>query len=147
VLAVTSGALMLGNIAFKLNSPLTQRTLVALLVVWLIAYFVVRGEKKGVVLNALFTNKILIFIGKMSYGIYLYHLTVLYCSYPVLNWLNSYLPFYERHAYGYWLVETQLIIVALAWGSWKYVESPLHALGKRLVEKKPIPSSAAPASS
>lgn len=145
VLALSSVALMIGSSAFNLHPPLQQRTLVALLVVWLIGYFVSLGEKEGGVLNVVFTNKTLIFIGKISYGIYLYHLTVLYCSYPLLNRLNSYLPFYERCAYGYWVVETLLLIFALAWCSWKYVELPLNALSKYLVSKKTTPPRAAPA--
>jgi peptidoglycan/LPS O-acetylase OafA/YrhL len=144
-LAGISGVLMLAQSAWGLDLYLNQRTLVAVLVVWLIGYFVARGEKAGGVVNAVFTNKPLIFIGKISYGIYLYHLTVLYVSYPVLDQLNRYLPFYERGAYGYWLSESLLIIFALAWGSWKYVELPLTALSKYVVRRQTTSLGAAPA--
>ena len=138
VLALVGLGLMVGDIAFGINPHLNQRTLIACVVVWLIGYFVSLGDKEGGVLNAVFTSKPLIFIGKISYGIYLYHLTVLYFSYPVLHRLNSHFPFYAGSAYGYWLVlaENILIIFVLAWGSWIYFESPANAMSKYWVSKK-----------
>ncbi|QIL78265.1 MULTISPECIES: acyltransferase family protein [Hymenobacter] len=135
-LAFASIALMVAPSAFGFAPPLPQRTLVAVLVVWLISYFVVRGEKEGGMVNAVLTTKPLLVIGKLSYGIYLYHLTVLSCAYPVLDRLNRYLPFYESSAYGYWLVESLLLIGAVAWGSWNYVERPLQARSKHWLRKK-----------
>ncbi|GAB2470846.1 acyltransferase [Hymenobacter qilianensis] len=144
-LALASIVLMLAQSAWGLDLYLNQRTLVAVLVVWLMAYFVVRGETKGGMVNAVFTAKPLLFIGKLSYGIYLYHLTVLSCAYPVLDRLNHYLPFYERGAYGYWLVESLLLIGAVAWGSWNYVERPLTAWSKHFVRNKTTPTRPRPA--
>ncbi|WP_426060700.1 acyltransferase family protein [Hymenobacter sp. B1770] len=138
-LAVACAGLMVGKIAFAIHLPfLSQRTLVAVLVTWLIGYFVAHGDKEGGALGVVFNNKFLILIGKMSYGIYLYHLSILYMAFPLLTWLNRHLPFSENAAVSHRLLlaECMTLIFVLAWCSWKYFEMPVNALSKRLVVPK-----------
>lgn len=82
----------------------------------LIGYFVVRGQHKGGVVNAVFTFPPLLLIGKISCGFYLYHITVLYTTGPWLERLHRHLPFYEAGWYGWrvLLAENLLLIFALA---------------------------------
>ncbi|SFP77507.1 acyltransferase family protein [Hymenobacter arizonensis] len=137
-LALVSGLLMLGLSLWEWPFILQQRTLTALVVVWLIGYFVARGDQPGGVVNAVFTYKPLLLIGQISYGLYLYHTTVLSTAWPWFERLHRHLPFYQSIAYSnpLLLAESLVLLFALAWCSWKFLERPLTGLSKHLVRKK-----------
>lgn len=107
-----------------------NRTLVALVTVALIAHFVVMNDRVTYPFSFLFRNKQLIFIGKISYGIYLYHLTLLTYSYRLLNPINIYLPRAFANSQYVYLAECLVLVIGLAWLSWRYVELPISNLKK-----------------
>jgi peptidoglycan/LPS O-acetylase OafA/YrhL len=109
-----------------------HRTLISLIIVWLISYFIYNKEVEGGKIGFIFNNKYLILFGKFSYGFYLFHITALYYSYEILHPLNELLPFYMYIAgsHKFYIAENLLLITGLAWLSWKYVELPIYALQK-----------------
>lgn len=67
----------------------------------------------------------LLLIGKLSYGIYLYHLNV---GYWVADFVDPTSPAFPLAA--------GIITIALAFASWHLMEQPLIALGKRLASSR-----------
>lgn len=95
---------------------LPLRTAHALMALWLITYVVTRGEQvQG---KFLLNNGALIFLGKISYGLYLYHLIVSQVLQPQLvqPYLHPLLPeFITTHYLGLLsLAENALVLLLLA---------------------------------
>lgn len=51
------------------------RTLISIMTLWVIAYIIIRTDQR-MGLGFLLNNRLLIFVGKISYGLYLFHLSV-----------------------------------------------------------------------
>lgn len=91
------------------------------------------------------THRIPIFVGKISYGIYVYHLIVSYYFVEfIFNPLWNKLPFpphgfWSKLYYNDWLLRAPMLIVltiGVAWVSFKYFESPLLSLKDKLFQYK-----------
>lgn len=138
VLAVLSFITIVAQAVLDLNVLiLHHRSLVSIIVVWLIAYFVTNEDKDGGRLGVLFNSRWLIQLGKISYGIYLYHLTVLYELYQPFQHLNQHLSFYQdvTNAHAFIMLECVVMVFVLAWTSWKYIELPIYSLSDRMIKK------------
>jgi peptidoglycan/LPS O-acetylase OafA/YrhL len=131
--AIISVALLAAEVVFE-NSILVSnhRTFLAIITTWLITYFIYHEKQNGGMLGRIFNNNALILIGKMSYGIYLYHLSILINCYKLLDQLNTRLSLYAFFKNGQYLIliEDYIIIFLLAWLSWRYFEVPLYTLSK-----------------
>jgi peptidoglycan/LPS O-acetylase OafA/YrhL len=116
---------------------LSHRTLVAIIVTWLIAYFVLYGSEANKFPASIFNNKGLILIGKISYGIYLYHLTLFFYSPKILYPLRRYipLPYIIKENFYFFLFENLGILFFLAWISWRFFELPIANFKKRYKNK------------
>ncbi len=133
ILAIISCALQILRVASHSSYVvLPSRTLTALCTIWMIIAIILYREKKSLFFNGLLNNEILVFIGKISYGIYLYHLILPYCTASALVYLNSFLPAGIR-AYNFYLIrlENFFILIALSYLSWKLIEQPILRYKKR----------------
>ena len=107
---------------------------------WFITYILLieqKGEEKKLFL---LNNRFLMFLGRISYGLYLYHLVVPYFSAHFLKRLQAYYPLKAalgaRYFYYGLSALNFLLLLAIAWLSWKYIEKPILGLRKYL-QKKP----------
>ncbi len=75
----------------------------------------------------IFGNQVMCFFGNISYSLYLWHLPLLGALklFPELQEIDA-----HRHAFS--LAICTFILVAISWMSWRFVELPGIALGKRL---------------
>ncbi|WP_207436351.1 acyltransferase family protein [Sabulibacter ruber] len=117
-----------------------HRTLVSLLVAWLIAYFISEGNEAKSGLSSVFLNRGLLLVGKMSYGIYLYHLTLFHFSRRVLKSLYPDIPVHQLISdYQFLYLSVNLILLLTAsWLSWKFFELPLTNLWNYFRKEQPI---------
>ncbi|WP_210463348.1 acyltransferase family protein [Rufibacter roseolus] len=120
-----------------------HRTLVALVVSWAIAYFLSVGDTGNEKLTWIFQNRALLLMGKISYGIYLYHVTVFNHSARLLHSFNKALPLPQeiKGNFYFFLSENLVLLFLLAWLSWKFFELPISNLKRHL--KKEAPKSVA----
>ncbi|HOZ68241.1 MAG TPA: acyltransferase [Chitinophagaceae bacterium] len=108
------------------------RTLVSLIALWLIAYIVdfsAEGSLRG---RWILDNRILIFLGKISYGIYLYHNFIpVINEYTLSKWLDPQLPaFMQNHIEKLHLAENLVLLVLLSWLSFVLIEKRFLGLKK-----------------
>jgi peptidoglycan/LPS O-acetylase OafA/YrhL len=89
-------------------------------------------------------NKVLVFIGKISYGIYLFHTIVPAAWRFMLNWsiergfdIHSLYIFIPDKYYDHVdLVGKFILLILVAWLSWISVEQPINKL-KKYFEYRP----------
>jgi peptidoglycan/LPS O-acetylase OafA/YrhL len=106
------------------------RTLVSIMSLWAIAYIIVNRDRERLHLGFVLNNRPLIFAGKISYGLYLFHLSVPTITYMSLKpYLNPLLrgripltPFY--------LVVNTVILLAIAVFSYYLIEKRFLNLKK-----------------
>lgn len=106
-----------------------QRTLRSLVAAWAITFVIYKDQKNELHAIPVFSNKILLFIGKISYGMYLYHIFFPWI-YHILNApLNGMLPDILLPYISYiTLVENFAILVMVSWLSYQYIERPIMRL-------------------
>jgi peptidoglycan/LPS O-acetylase OafA/YrhL len=119
---------------------LQNRTLMAIVTVALITFFMIKSDSSSYRFSFLFRNKVLIFIGKISYGIYLYHLTVFFYSYRILNYVNKKAELVFHNTKELYMVECSILLIFFSWLSWKYIELPISNLKKHITVKRPLPA-------
>ncbi|PIQ20683.1 MAG: hypothetical protein COW65_13625 [Cytophagales bacterium CG18_big_fil_WC_8_21_14_2_50_42_9] len=121
---------------FGLPFPaLPLRTMLSIVALWVITHIVInnQGGKKLKFSFLLNSNK-LIFIGKISYGVYLYHIYVPYLTSGFLNYLQIALPYFLKpYAFIFYLISNLCIAFGFSWLSWRYLEIPIMRL-KRYFE-------------
>lgn len=116
---------------------LNHRTLIAIIITWLIAYFIMHSNDEKNYFMVAFNTKPLLLVGKISYGIYLYHLVLFINGYKVLDPLNSLLGNSVLKTNQYFLIlENIVILFGFAWVSWKFFELPISNFKKYLKPKK-----------
>lgn len=100
-----------------------QRTIFSVIALALIAFIVETHERAGWWNTYIFNNRVFRFLGRLSYGIYLYHVPVyVVCNlflFPVIDKLN--------HQYAYYIffgVNVGLVVL-VAWLSWNVIEAPV----------------------
>ncbi|WP_049638188.1 acyltransferase family protein [Methylophilus sp. TWE2] len=99
-------------LAFSLNLPVSWVTLLACLGTFLV---IKHGQAKGL-FNVLLSNRVLVWIGLISYSAYLWH-------FPVLAFARLQFSYHNGTDWGYGLIALCLL---LAWLSWKWVEQPFR---------------------
>ena len=103
----------------------TVHSIIALFVIIYIIYKREKGQEQFFILN----NKLLIFLGKISYGMYLYHVPLSQNNAYLHKYINSYFPsFIVRHETYVLFAENFLLLVALSWLSWVLIERPILKL-------------------
>lgn len=106
------------------------RMLTAVITGWLIAYIL--QQQHGLVwpVALVLNNKPLIFLGKISYGIYLYHPIIPHYSLSTLTDVNKHIPVLGDHLL---FIEQNILVILTAWISWLLIERPVLALKKHFV--------------
>lgn len=102
------------------------RTLIGCMALWLITFVVLNRHSGSLVFKYFFNNKILIFLGKISYGLYLYHTAVPYLlNSKLINiYLNPLLPdiIFKKYWGQLFLLENILLLVLVSWLSYILIE-------------------------
>jgi peptidoglycan/LPS O-acetylase OafA/YrhL len=137
ILAAISLVLFIKNQVTDRFYTLSSRTLTAIMVTWLLAYFITKPNPARR-LSFIFKNKQLITIGKMSYGIYLYHSVLPFYSYLLYEFIFSFIPVPRtiwKHPYVY-IAENFVLLLLISWLSWKFFETPILNLKKHFNNPK-----------
>jgi len=112
------------------NIFIPSRTLTSICTIWIIC--VILLEKRFILSKIILDNRILIFIGKISYGIYLYHLMIPYFAYKALTSINNLLPSFIRKYNSHLLIaENFVLLIVIAFLSWQLIEQPALRLKNR----------------
>ena len=114
-----------------------QRTLRSLVALWAISY-VIYKDYQGELRNLpVFSNRILIFLGKISYGMYLYHIFLPWSYYKINAPLNDMLPdFLDPFMFPVTVVENFALLVVISWLSYKFIERPILHFNKREIRPR-----------
>jgi len=123
------GIIILWITGFKIPA-LPLRTLLSTVALWVITYIVLNNTaNKKLKFSFLLNNRKLIFIGKISYGFYLYHLYIPYLTSGFLSYLESTLPnFLQPYAFILYFISIFCITLLLSWLSWHWIEMPIMRL-------------------
>jgi peptidoglycan/LPS O-acetylase OafA/YrhL len=102
---------------------------------WLITHVVKRKEERKGPLTKLLSNNFLVSIGKISYGMYLYHLYIPHLRQFLLKpFLGNYNPGIDRPImFLPFFIFDLLLLFSIALLSWKFIERPILAFKKNLV--------------
>jgi len=106
--------------------PVPSRTLTSICTITVIASVLLGKGTQTLFYKFVLNNRALIFLGKISYGVYLYHLMLPVFSGKVLPWINERL-FSGWMASSVYLqnVENFCLLLAGAYLSWKLIEQPI----------------------
>ena len=118
-----------------------NRTIVSFITVWLITYILLNRDRNTLRFKFILNNRILIFLGKISYGLYLYHNLM-----PNLNrtfivpYINPLLPevWTTKYAEDLFMVQNTILLVAVSWLSYILIEKPFLNLKKHFEYRKEI---------
>jgi peptidoglycan/LPS O-acetylase OafA/YrhL len=113
------------------------RTLLSCVSLWVITYIVLNRNKTNM-LNRVLNNNWLVGMGRISYGIYLFHLPLIYGTTAALNYLvkRHLLSLPGRFYLPVLLVSSFVLLILLAMASWQWIEKPFLRL-KKYFELKP----------
>ena len=120
----------------SINIP--KRFLTFLISLWILTYVVIKSEAGTLKLNFIFNNPILLFLGKISYGMYLYHFMIpsLLNTNLINKYINPHLPYFLFVKNFKWIFffENFSMLLIISSLSYYYIER------KFLVLKKYYPS-------
>lgn len=104
-----------------------NRTLVSIVTVWIITFFLTRQESLNTAGDFLWSNTGLTLIGKISYGMFLYHIPLLAHSDRLFGKFHSLLnlPDYLIRNPHFYVLENFILLVCLSYVSWKFFELPI----------------------
>ncbi|MBS1778701.1 MAG: acyltransferase [Bacteroidetes bacterium] len=132
---------MLCVMVFDLYFPewgyINFRTSGSIVSMWMIAYIYINRDTEKLNRNFLLNNRILIFIGKISYGIYLYHslMPTVINSHFLTTWLGPIVPNVvinmAKHYFGpFMLLKNITCVLLISWLSYEIIEKPFLKLKK-----------------
>lgn len=116
------------------------RTIISFIALWLIAYIVLKQQSDKLKINAVLDNRVLIFLGKISYGIYLYHHiipTALNLKF-INKYFNPLLPdwLYKDNWLKLFVVENAILLIVISWLSYVLIEKRFLNLKKQFAYEK-----------
>lgn len=113
---------------------LPLRTIVSFITIWVITYIIINRETKSLKFKFILNNKILIFLGKISYGLYLYHNIIpgTLNSKIINKYLNPLLPdlLYKKYWGQLFLLENIILLITISWLSFTLLEKRFLNLKK-----------------
>lgn len=127
IIPIVCGVFIIGFTFGYLN--VKPRFVISLLMFWMLTAIILKKESTSFVFRYLWNNKFLIFLGKISYGLYLYHnilphITVKFREYlPVIS-QNIHL---KTASYIMW---DFALVILISWISFKFIEQPFLRLKK-----------------
>lgn len=110
------------------------REISSLLGIFIITHLVFKAKKGNIKLGFIWNNRLLIFLGKISYGLYLYHNIIPHFSKMALEKVGiSIESFPYKLGYIVMIGINFVLVVGIAWLSWNFIEKPILSL-KRYFE-------------
>jgi peptidoglycan/LPS O-acetylase OafA/YrhL len=110
-----------------------QRTLRSLVSAWAITYVIWKSYRNEASDLPVFNNKILMFIGKISYGMYIYHIFFPWLYFKFNHHINQFIPStLNDYIFHITLIENFAMLVLLSWLSWRFIERPILQWGKNI---------------
>lgn len=117
---------LLGFQYSDLRFILPQRTVHSLIAAWLIITITFSEKFPWLKASFIVENKFLIFIGKISYGIYLYHLIIPDITYQAHKRFDAFLPNFLTNPNCYIrTLENLIVLIVVSWISWILIEKPI----------------------
>lgn len=114
---------------------LSVRTTMSILTVWLICYIYLYHQTRKLKGKFILNNAFLIFIGKISYGIYLYHniVPIMIVRKYIDVYVNPLLPdfFSVKYKTLLLLAENGIVVIVISWLSFVLIEKRFLTLKKR----------------
>lgn len=135
LLVAISALLLAARLAGVLNVPVPIRTLVSIIALWVITYLVYKGPSNKVKFSFLFNNKLLLYMGKISYGLYLYHISLPYLVWAFAEAMKPYYPSLADN-YLFYVVANVGLLFLVPSLSWRFIEKPFLLLKKYFIYKK-----------
>jgi peptidoglycan/LPS O-acetylase OafA/YrhL len=112
------------------------RMLTTILTGWLISFILYKGNQLSGPFSLVLNNKPLFFLGKISYGIYLYHPIIPRYTLNTLTNINKHIPILGDHLL---FIEQSALVILVSSISWFLIERPILALKKYFVlPAKPV---------
>lgn len=127
ILAAGITLFLIINSVFKLKIVYPQRTALSVISLWIIAKILCKPQEKGNQFSNILDNKILLFLGKISYGIYVFHIPCQLILYPYITHFFS--KSLNDNIYFYFTINLGLVTL-FSYISWKTIEKPLLTLKK-----------------
>jgi peptidoglycan/LPS O-acetylase OafA/YrhL len=110
------------------------RTIVSLITLWLITYIIINRDTNSLKFKFILNNRVLIFLGKISYGLYLYHNIIpSTLNSKIINiYINPLLPdlLYKKYWGQLFLLENAILLIAFSWLSFIFIEKRFLNLKK-----------------
>ncbi|PIQ20682.1 MAG: hypothetical protein COW65_13620 [Cytophagales bacterium CG18_big_fil_WC_8_21_14_2_50_42_9] len=121
---------------------LPTRTIVSLFALWIITYVIYNSyQNKKLRFAFLLNNRKLIAVGKISYGIYLYHFYIPLLASPYLKHLQFLLPnFLKPYTIILYAIGIFSGLIVFSWLSWRCIELPILRLKSYFNYQTPKPS-------
>ncbi len=118
---------------------IANRTFVSIITTCILTLLVTNDKIGNRTPNLILNNPFLIAMGKLSYGLFLFHLPVVNYSYRIFYWFHDKLklPDYLKYNKLLFLFENSVLLLTLAWLSWKFFERPIASLKKYYRNKQP----------
>jgi peptidoglycan/LPS O-acetylase OafA/YrhL len=108
-----------------------QRTVRSLVAAWAICFIILKDHKNELSTAGIFNNRLLIFIGKISYGMYLFHIFFPWMYYNFNDYINRWLPEqWSAYLFPITIIENFLMLILISWLSWRFIERPILGLKK-----------------
>jgi peptidoglycan/LPS O-acetylase OafA/YrhL len=129
ICAIAAGIFFVLGILQKQWIYLSLRMIVSIITLWVISYMVLNQSSRDIKFKFLFNNKVLIFLGKISYGLYLYHNLI-----PQL--LNAYVEsifpdfLFKNYNWQMHLIVNSIILILVSWVSFILIEKRFLNLKK-----------------
>lgn len=142
VLAIVSIIILIYEFYTDTLLKFPNRTLHSVVALWVVISLVLfSGEGGKNIFARFFENRVLMFIGRISYGVYLYHLYVPLTTNYILNKIFgiNILGVGVASGNGWFLLANFLILIAVAWVSWIMIEKPILKLKQFFVYRERQP--------
>lgn len=136
-----AGLFVAGAILKQLSWILPLRTSISVISVWTITYII--RFQNNLKFKFILNNKLLWFLGKISYGLYLYHNIIpgTLNSLLINKYLNPLLPaiLYKKYWAELFLLENAILLLLVSWVSYTFFEKKILDLKKYFdYQRKPV---------
>jgi peptidoglycan/LPS O-acetylase OafA/YrhL len=134
IVAVIALALFITGIIQKQWNYVPLKTIISVIALWIITYIVSNSASNTIRLKFFWNSSILIFLGRISYGIYLYHNIIPHMlNLNIINkYVNPLLPdfLYKTYWPQLYFVENVILLILIAWLSYTFIEKRFLNLKK-----------------
>lgn len=115
------------------------RTIISVIALWLITHIIIHEHSKKPAFTFIWNNKVLIFLGKISYGLYLYHALIGNLNLKIINkYINPRLPdiLFKKYWIQLFYAENIIMVLLISWLSYVLIEKRFLRLKKYFIYKE-----------